>query len=82
MIGEGMTTDNAIEKVGMVVEGIYTIKSAYGLSEKYNVEMPIAEQLYKVIYEDYNARESVSNLMLRRMKHETEEAAQEAWGDL
>lgn len=82
MIGEGMTTDDAIEKVGMVVEGIYTIKSAYGLSEKYNVEMPIAEQLYKVIYEDYNARESVSNLMLRRMKHETEEAAQEAWGDL
>lgn len=82
MIGEGMSTDDAIEKVGMVVEGIYTIKSAYGLSEKYNVEMPIAEQLYKVIYEDYNARESVSNLMLRRMKHETEEAAQEAWGDL
>lgn len=82
MIGEGMSTDDAIEKVGMVVEGIYTIKSAYGLSEKYDVEMPIAEQLYKVIYEDYNARESVSNLMLRRMKHETEEAAQEAWGDL
>ena len=82
MIGEGMSTDDAIEKVGMVVEGIYTIKSAYGLSEKYGVEMPIAEQLYKVIYEDYNARESVSNLMLRRMKHETEEAAQEAWGDL
>ena len=82
MIGEGMTTDDAIKNVGMVVEGIYTIKSAHGLSQKYNVEMPIAEQLYKVIYEDYDARESVRNLMLRRMTHEIEEAAQEVWGRL
>lgn len=82
MIGEGMTTQDAIDKVGMVVEGIYTIKSAYGLSQKYQVEMPITEQLYKVIYEDYNARESVRNLMLRRMTHETEEAALEVWGKL
>ncbi len=81
MIGEGMTTQAAIDKVGMVVEGIYTIKSAYGLSQKHGVEMPITEQLYKVIYEDYDARESVRNLMLRRMTHETEEAAYEVWGD-
>ncbi len=81
-IGEGMSTQDAIEKVGMVVEGIYTIKSAFGLSQKYNVEMPITEQLYKVIYEDYNARESVRNLMLRRMTHETEDAARKAWGKL
>jgi len=80
-IGEGMSTQDAIEKVGMVVEGIYTIKSAYNLSQKFNVEMPITEQLYKVIYENYNAKESVSNLMLRRMTHETEEAAHEAWGE-
>lgn len=82
MIGEGMTSDEAIAKVGMVVEGIYTIKSAHGLSQKYEVEMPIAEQLYKVIYEDYNARESVRNLMMRRKTHEIEEAALEAWGSL
>lgn len=81
-IGEGMSTQDAIDKVGMVVEGIYTIKSAYNLSQKYDVEMPITEQLYKIVYEDYNARESVRNLMLRRMTHETEEAAMEAWGKL
>lgn len=80
MIGEGMRAEEATEKVGMVVEGIFTIKSAHGLSLKYGVEMPITEQLYKIIYEDYNAQESVRNLMLRRMTHETEEAALEAWG--
>ncbi len=82
MIGEGMATDEATERVGMVVEGIFTIKSAHGLSEKYDVEMPITEQLYKVIYEEYSARESVRNLMLRRMKHEIEDVALEAWGSL
>lgn len=82
MIGEGMGTEEATERVGMVVEGIFTIKSAHGLSEKYDVEMPITEQLYKVIYEAYSAKESVRNLMLRRMKHEIEEVALEAWGQL
>ena len=73
LIGEGINVDSAIERIGMVVEGIYTIKSAYDLSEKYKVEMPITRELYKVIYENANPKNSVINLMTRQKKHEIED---------
>lgn len=73
LIGEGVDVKSAIEKIGMVVEGIYTIKSAYDLSQKYNVEMPITRELYKVIYENANPKNSVINLMTRQKKHEIED---------
>ncbi|OLS01687.1 NAD(P)H-dependent glycerol-3-phosphate dehydrogenase [Tissierella creatinophila] len=72
LIGEGKTTDEAIKEIGMVVEGIKTIKSAYKLSEKYNIDLPITRELYKVIYENSNVKTSVLNLMGRDKKHEME----------
>jgi len=72
LIGEGHSVDEAIENIGMVVEGIYTIKSAYELSKKLGAKTPITDQLYKVIYENYNPSESVTNLMMRKKKHEIE----------
>ncbi len=72
-IGEGMSIDKAVEKVGMVVEGIHTVKSAYNLSQKYNVDMPITKYMYKVIYEGLSPREAVSILMSRSNKHEIED---------
>ncbi|MBN2897196.1 MAG: NAD(P)H-dependent glycerol-3-phosphate dehydrogenase [Clostridia bacterium] len=72
LIGEGMPVDEAVAKIGMVVEGIYTIRSAYDLSLKYNVEMPITHALYHVVYEGVDARDAVKSLMTRAKKHEME----------
>ncbi|NLN14217.1 MAG: NAD(P)H-dependent glycerol-3-phosphate dehydrogenase [Tissierellia bacterium] len=72
LIGKGYSIDEAIEEVGMVVEGIKTTKSAYELSKKYGVDMPITRELYQVLYEGKSVKESVPNLMGRDKKHELE----------
>lgn len=73
LIGEGKPVDDAVDEIGMVVEGIYTIRSAYDLSLKYNVEMPITHALYHVVYEKFDARTAVKHLMSRKKKHEMED---------
>lgn len=70
LIGKGKTMDEAIKEVGMVVEGILTTRSAYMLSSKYNVEMPITSELYNVLYKDGNVKQAVMNLMGREKKLE------------
>jgi len=81
LIGQGHTLTESIESVGMVVEGAYTVKAAYMLKSKYDLELPITTELYKVLYEDKNAREAVNNLMTRQRKHEMDEYASplETW---
>lgn len=73
LIGQGMSAQKAMEEVKMVVEGVYTTKAAYQLAKKLNVEMPITEQAYRVLFEDYNAKDAVNNLMKRDRKHESED---------
>lgn len=70
MIGEGMSPKEATEKVGMVVEGMFTTEAAYELAKKAGVEMPITENIYKVIKGEADARSSVEELMGRERKHE------------
>jgi len=70
LIGQGKTVEEALEEVGMVVEGIYTTEAAYKLSKKHNVEMPIVEELYNIIYKGKKAKESVDRLMSRDKKGE------------
>ena len=77
LIGEGKSIDEAIKTVGMVVEGIKTTKSAYQLSQKYNSSMPIVKEIYEVLYEGKDVKNSVINLMLRDKKHEMEDIVQE-----
>ncbi len=72
MIGEGIPPAEAIEKVGMVVEGMYTTEAAYQLAQRAGVEMPITEQIYQVIKGQVDARDAVMNLMTRQKKHENE----------
>lgn len=81
LIGEGKKLEEAIASIGMVVEGAYTVKSAYALMEKFQIEMPIVSELYKVLYEDKNAREAVHALMMRSKKHEMDEHVEglESW---
>lgn len=72
MIGEGMSTEEAIEKVGAVVEGYYAAATAKTLAEKLDVEMPIAKAAYEVLYEGRDLREAVDSLMRREKRPELE----------
>ena len=73
MIGEGLSRAEAEVKVGMVVEGIYATQAAYHLSKKLNIEMPIVDELYQVLFNNADVKQSVTNLMLRKRKHEMED---------
>lgn len=77
LIGQGKSAEEALREIGMVVEGYYTIHSAYDLAQKFDVDMPITRELYRVLYEGSDTATSVKNLMMRRLKHEMEEAANE-----
>lgn len=65
LIGEGKTLDEAVKEVNMVVEGVYSAKSALKLSKKYNISMPIIEKVNEVLFEDLSAKDAVRELMLR-----------------
>jgi glycerol-3-phosphate dehydrogenase (NAD(P)+) len=71
-LAQGMNCEQALEAVGMVVEGYATAKSAYALARKFHVEMPIAEAVYKVLYESLPARDVLEQLLSREPKSETE----------
>ncbi|GHU50603.1 glycerol-3-phosphate dehydrogenase [NAD(P)+] [Clostridia bacterium] len=73
MIGEGMEPSLAIKSVGMVVEGIYTAESAYELATEVGVEMPITEQINKVVKGEVDAKDAVTALMTRQKRHESED---------
>ena len=70
LLGQGKTLDEAIKGVNMVVEGVYSAKSALMAAKKYNVEIPIIEQVNAVLFENKNAAEAVNELMIRDKKLE------------
>ena len=72
LIGQGRTAEQAIEEVGMTVEGYNATQIAWQLSRRYGVNMPIVEQMYGVLFEGHAAREGVSSLMTRPRGHEIE----------
>jgi glycerol-3-phosphate dehydrogenase (NAD(P)+) len=69
-LGKGRKLADILESLGHVAEGVKTTKSAYELGKKLNVEMPITEAVYQVIYEDKPAAQAVVELMTRPLKHE------------
>ena len=71
LIGQGCTMQEAMDEVKMVVEGVYSARAAKSLAEKYQVEMPIIEEVNKVLFEDKPAADAVRDLMLRDKKVET-----------
>ncbi|NLK42831.1 MAG: NAD(P)H-dependent glycerol-3-phosphate dehydrogenase [Tissierellia bacterium] len=77
LIGQGIKVDDAIKKIGMVVEGIKTTKSAYNLAKKHNIEMPITSEIYGVLYEGKDVKNAVLNLMVRDKKNELEDIIKE-----
>ncbi len=73
LIGKGVSPDDAMKEVNMVVEGVYAAKEAYKLAKKHNVEMPIVEEVYGILFEGKSARDAVSSLMTRKRKEEIDE---------
>lgn len=70
LLGKGYSMEEAMKEVNMVVEGVYSARAAMRLSEKYQVELPIIEQVNKVLFENKDPREAVSELMLRDSRQE------------
>ncbi|MBR6004322.1 MAG: NAD(P)H-dependent glycerol-3-phosphate dehydrogenase [Lachnospiraceae bacterium] len=70
LIGQGKTMQEAMDEVKMVVEGVYSAKAAMQLSKKYDVELPIIEQVNEILFNNKPAKEAVKGLMLRDKKAE------------
>ena len=68
--GAVQSMEEAMEEVKMVVEGVYSAKAAMELAGKYQVQLPIIEQVNKVLFEHKPADEAVKDLMLRDKKIE------------
>jgi glycerol-3-phosphate dehydrogenase (NAD(P)+) len=65
MLGRGMTLEQINSEMNMVAEGIRTVSAVVKLASKYKIEMPITENVYKVLYENKNPLACVSELMSR-----------------
>ena len=62
-IGEGLSVENATEKIGQTVEGLKTLKVIKALSDERNINMPIVDSLYKIIYKGENLNGSIQNIL-------------------
>lgn len=72
LMGQGKSMQEAMDEVKMVVEGVYSAKAAKQLAEKYEVSMPIVEQVNAVLFEGKNPAEAVDDLMQRASKSESD----------
>ncbi len=70
-LARGLTCDEALDKIGMVVEGMRTARSICALADRYGVELPISREVYSVIYEGKSPSMAVRDLMRRDAKPET-----------
>lgn len=70
LIGKGATMEEAMAEVKMVVEGVYSAKAGYALAQKYHVNVPIIEQVNKILFDGTPAKDAVNELMLRDKKVE------------
>lgn len=71
-LGRGEKLEDIERKMGMVIEGVSTTKAAYELSQQMGIEMPITEAIYKVLYENFPARNAILEIMRRETRDENE----------
>lgn len=70
LLGQGMSLEEARKEIGMVIEGVDNIDVAYELAKKYNVDMPIVNSVYDMLYNGLSPKEGVNILMTRDKKSE------------
>jgi len=71
-LGKGKSLQNILDEMQMVAEGVKTTNSAWRLAQKIDVEMPILEQIYNVLYKNKPCSEAVKDLLARNQKEELE----------
>jgi glycerol-3-phosphate dehydrogenase (NAD(P)+) len=69
-VGKGQTAEQAQRATESVVEGVATCKSVVALGARYNVEMPITQAVYEVLFENKPVQTAIADLMKRRLKAE------------
>lgn len=69
-IGEGKTLDYVLKNMGQVVEGATTVKAVHELAQEKNIDMPISEAVYRVLYKNTNVDEEIKEMMGRSPKPE------------
>lgn len=72
LLGKGHKLEEVLDNMGMIVEGVSTTKAAMELAQQLNVEMPITETIYGVLYEGDDVKDAAKNIMLRDGKEENE----------
>ncbi len=70
-LGRGTPLATAVKEIGQVVEGFNTAHEVVELARKYRVDMPISEQVYRILYEDLSPKDAVHNLLARDIKSES-----------
>ncbi len=69
-LGKGINLNTILAEMDMVAEGVKTTLSGYNLAKKYQVDMPILEQIYKILYENKDCSTAVKDLLKRELKAE------------
>jgi glycerol-3-phosphate dehydrogenase (NAD(P)+) len=69
-LSKGRIADEIIRNQKQVVEGYYTINASYTLSKRLKVDMPITEELYRIVFEGKNLRDSLADITSRGLKDE------------
>lgn len=72
LLGKGHSLDEVLDNMGMIVEGVSTTKAAMELAERLNIDMPITETIYSVLYEGNDIKQAAKDIMLRDAKVENE----------
>ena len=78
MIGQGIEPEEAMKRVGAVVEGYYAAKAAYELAKKTGITMPITEEINEVLYNGKDPMTAMRDLMGRSRRHESD-LSEEMW---
>jgi glycerol-3-phosphate dehydrogenase (NAD(P)+) len=70
LVGSGLTVDQALEEIGMVVEGLYSVKAIHQLKVKNDLDLPVIEAIYQILYNNANYEDIISGLLSREKKSE------------
>ncbi|MEE8429340.1 MAG: NAD(P)H-dependent glycerol-3-phosphate dehydrogenase, partial [Gammaproteobacteria bacterium] len=69
-LGQGINCQQALQEIGQVVEGVNTAREVVRLAKRFSIDMPITEQVYRVLHEDLTPRDAVRALLTREPKQE------------
>ena len=69
-IGRGERLNDILDSMEMVAEGVETTRSIFDVAQKNNIDMPLCEQIYQVLFEDVSPRQAILELMGRELVDE------------